>query len=101
MVQGKLFELMIALFELESHIWEAANILRGSPFDRTDWKRYILPLLFSSGFVMCGTKNMGRCLRSTVMIFWLSIAFRFQKGIIGEMCAKVRSPLRRYQCLLC
>jgi type I restriction enzyme M protein len=31
---------------LESHLWEAANILRGSPVDRTDWKSYILPLLF-------------------------------------------------------
>ena len=31
---------------LESHLWQAANILRGSPVDRTDWKSYILPLLF-------------------------------------------------------
>lgn len=31
---------------LESHLWEAANILRGSPVDRTDWKSYIMPLLF-------------------------------------------------------
>lgn len=32
--------------DLEAHLWEAANILRGSPVDRTDWKSYILPLLF-------------------------------------------------------
>ncbi len=32
--------------ELKSHLWEAANILRGSAVDRTDWKGYILPLLF-------------------------------------------------------
>ncbi len=32
--------------ELEKHLWEAANILRGSPVDRSDWKAYILPLLF-------------------------------------------------------
>jgi len=38
--------LPIVLPELESHLWEAANILRGSPVDRTDWKSYILPLLF-------------------------------------------------------
>ncbi|MEI7847611.1 MAG: class I SAM-dependent DNA methyltransferase [Chloroflexota bacterium] len=31
---------------IESHLWEAANILRGSPLDRADWKSYILPLLF-------------------------------------------------------
>jgi type I restriction enzyme M protein len=36
----------ISLSELESHLWEAANILRGSPVDRADWKSYILPLLF-------------------------------------------------------
>lgn len=36
----------ITLSELESHLWGAANILRGSPVDRTDWKSYILPLLF-------------------------------------------------------
>ena len=32
--------------ELQSQLWEAANILRGSAVDRTDWKGYILPLLF-------------------------------------------------------
>ncbi len=37
---------IIQLTTLESHLWEAANILRGSPVDRTDWKSYILPLLF-------------------------------------------------------
>jgi type I restriction enzyme M protein len=36
----------ITLSELESYLWEAANVLRGSPVDRTDWKSYILPLLF-------------------------------------------------------
>jgi type I restriction enzyme M protein len=34
------------LSQLASHLWEAANILRGSPVDRSDWKSYILPLLF-------------------------------------------------------
>src|SRR6266567_1089779 len=32
--------------ELESHLWECAEVLRGSAVDRTDWKAYILPLLF-------------------------------------------------------
>jgi type I restriction enzyme M protein len=32
--------------ELRSHLWECAEILRGSAVDRTDWKAYILPLLF-------------------------------------------------------
>lgn len=39
-------DLPITNSELESHLWEAANILRGSPVDRSDWKSYILPLLF-------------------------------------------------------
>ena len=38
--------LFISLSTLESHLWVAANILRGSPVDRTDWKSYILPLMF-------------------------------------------------------
>jgi hypothetical protein len=46
MLQPPLFHPAITLSELESHLWEAANILRGSPVDRTDWKTYILPLLF-------------------------------------------------------
>jgi len=31
---------------LKNHLWECAEILRGSAVDRTDWKAYILPLLF-------------------------------------------------------
>ncbi len=31
---------------LQSALWDAANTLRGSAVDRTDWKGYILPLLF-------------------------------------------------------
>ncbi len=32
--------------DLKSALWNAANTLRGSAVDRTDWKGYILPLLF-------------------------------------------------------
>lgn len=31
---------------LKAHLWSCANILRGSAVDRTDWKGFILPLLF-------------------------------------------------------
>ena len=31
--------------DLESHLWEAANILRG-PVDAADFKTYVFPLLF-------------------------------------------------------
>jgi type I restriction enzyme M protein len=46
MKQTLLFESSLTLSELESRLWGAANILRGSPVDRTDWKSYILPMLF-------------------------------------------------------
>ena len=46
MQQSRLFDKPLTLSELQSSLWEAANILRGSPVDRTDWKSYILPLLF-------------------------------------------------------
>ena len=32
--------------DFKSRLWECAEILRGSAVDRTDWKAYILPLLF-------------------------------------------------------
>jgi len=36
----------LTLHDLKSHLWSCAEILRGSAVDRTDWKAYILPLLF-------------------------------------------------------
>lgn len=35
----------VTLSELEAHLWESANILRG-PIDQADFKSYIFPLLF-------------------------------------------------------
>ena len=35
----------ITLSQLESHLWESANILRG-PVDAADFKSYVFPLLF-------------------------------------------------------
>jgi len=37
--------LPLSLAELQSHLWESANILRG-PVDAADFKTYIFPLLF-------------------------------------------------------
>ena len=36
----------LGLQDLKSHLWDCAENLRGSAVDRTDWKAYILPLLF-------------------------------------------------------
>src|SRR6266404_2208589 len=38
-------KLHVSVQELESHLWEAANILRG-PVDAADFKSYVFPLLF-------------------------------------------------------
>ena len=35
---------LLTLQELKAHLWNCAQILRGSAVDRTDWKGYILPL---------------------------------------------------------
>ena len=35
----------ISLSQLESHLWESANILRG-PVDAADFKSYVFPLMF-------------------------------------------------------
>lgn len=32
--------------DLKSRLWQCAEVLRGSAVDRTDWKAYILPLVF-------------------------------------------------------
>ena len=48
MVQSGTFPMFpreITLPELESHLWESANILRG-PVDAADFKTYVFPLLF-------------------------------------------------------
>ena len=36
----------LTLQDLKSDLWNCAQILRGSAIDRTDWKGYVLPLLF-------------------------------------------------------
>lgn len=38
-------DIQVSLAQLESHLWESANILRG-PVDAADFKTYIFPLLF-------------------------------------------------------
>src|SRR5512147_2763382 len=43
--QGDALSTRLDLSQLQSHLWEAANILRG-PVDAADFKTYIFPLLF-------------------------------------------------------
>ena len=43
--KGAVLNIALDLATPESHLWEAANILRG-PVDAADFKTYIFPLLF-------------------------------------------------------
>ena len=43
--KGSVLSAALDVATLESHLWEAANILRG-PVDAADFKTYIFPLLF-------------------------------------------------------
>jgi type I restriction-modification system DNA methylase subunit len=45
---------------LKSALWDAANTLRGSAVDRTDWKAYILPLLFFKRICDCWDEETSR-----------------------------------------
>jgi type I restriction enzyme M protein len=49
----------LTLQELKSHLWMCAEILRGSAVDRTDWKAYILPLLFFKRLAPEGVRAPG------------------------------------------
>jgi type I restriction enzyme M protein len=44
--QGPKITLASTRDSLKAALWECAEVLRGSAVDRTDWKAYILPLLF-------------------------------------------------------
>lgn len=52
----RLSDQQITLSQLESHLWESANILRG-PVDAADFKTYIFPLLFFKRISTSGTRS--------------------------------------------
>src|SRR6266404_3000608 len=45
-MKGTTLQMPVQDQDIKSPLWDAANTLRGSAVDRTDWKGYILPLLF-------------------------------------------------------
>jgi type I restriction enzyme M protein len=45
-MKGTILQMAVHDQDIKSALWDAANTLRGSAVDRTDWKGYILPLLF-------------------------------------------------------
>src|SRR5438477_9280760 len=45
-IGGPSTSVVLTAAALRAQLWNCADILRGSAVDRTDWKAYILPLLF-------------------------------------------------------
>ena len=80
----------VTLNQLESHLWEAANILRG-PVDAADFKTYVFPLFSSSASPMCMTKNTRRRWRNpgatkNTLVSRRTTASKCQKVATGGMC---------------
>lgn len=48
---------------LRNSLWTAANTLRGSAIDRTDWKGYILPLIFLKRISDCWDEETAEAVR--------------------------------------
>ena len=83
------------LGQLEPHLWEAANILRG-PVDAADFKTYVFPLLFfkrisdvydeeyeSALAESGGDEEYAACFRKITV-------FRFPRTVTGVMCGLLR-----------
>ena len=79
----------LTLADLESDLWGCAQILRGSAIDRTDWKGWILPLLFfkriSDVWDEETAEAPGRCHRVPTGRVW---------RIIGSPCRRWASSER-------
>lgn len=84
---------------LGSVLWEAANVLRGSPIDRTDWKSYILPLLFFKRLCDVWDEEHARMLRDYQQDFPDEHRFQLPDGCHWEDVrgtpANVGSALQR------
>ena len=76
---------LTTLSQLESHLWESANILRG-PVDAADFKTYIFPLLFFKRICDVWDEEYARASSTrpaTSELAWLPGVHRFQ---IPEGC---------------
>jgi len=89
-MQGNLLEKngTLALSQLESHLWEAANILRGSPVDRTDWKSYILPLLFFKRICDVWDEERDKILRQYGRVFHTDLRFKVPDDKCPSPCTE-------------
>ena len=82
----------ITLNQLESHLWEAANILRG-PVDAADFKTYVFPLLFFKRISDVMTRSTRRRWRNpaatrSTLASRRTTASRFPRAATGAMCER-------------
>jgi type I restriction enzyme M protein len=85
--------------ELKSYLWNCAQILRGSAVDRTDWKAYILPLLFFKRLSDVWDEEHDRMIKEYGEEFADEHRFQIPDGChwrdIREMAANVGAALSR------
>jgi type I restriction enzyme M protein len=85
--------------ELKSYLWDCAQILRGSAVDRTDWKAYILPLLFFKRLSDVWDEEHGRMIKEYGEEFADEHRFQIPDGChwrdIRETSANVGAALSR------
>src|SRR3954454_10246446 len=87
------------LDSLKSRLWQCAQILRGSAVDRTDWKAYILPLLFFKRLSDVWDEEHGRMIKEYGEEFADEHRFQIPDGChwrdIRETSANVGAALSR------
>ena len=76
---------MLTLDELESHLWEAANILRGSPVGPHRLEKLSCPLLFFKRICDVWTREHA-AVESYGETLPKIIASRYRKAAIGSAC---------------
>src|ERR1039458_7107138 len=91
------------LGSLESHLWEAANILRG-PVDAADFKTYVFPLLFFKRIsdvhdeehqAALGSAVDGEYPRSARGRIHLQSRLRHRRHVTGSDSSRQGEPRRR------
>src|SRR5260370_27677139 len=91
------------LSQIESHLWEAANILRG-PVDAADFKTYVFPLLFFKRISDVHDEEYAAALAESdgdeeYAVFPHNYRFQIPKGChwphLPELAVNIRQPLQK------
>jgi HsdM N-terminal domain len=92
------------LARLESHLWEAANILRG-PVDAADFKTYVFPMLFFKRISDVYDEEYRMALDESggdeEYGFRKTIGFKSRKPVTGVMCERLQAMSDKLYKLRC